>query len=503
MLRCRHYKGTSVAPGLWLRGNVPMKKASFFIFALALSTCSKSPGMLEEVLNSGELRVITLNSPTTVYPKGQGYEGPEYLLVKGFAEHLSEKYSRSIEVQLVTADHYSDLLPGVESHAFHIAAAGLAMTPERQQRVAFGPSYQEIRHQLVYRMQNRRPRSIADLQGKNLEIVAGSAHAAKLGQSRSEFPNLTWSENPTSATADLLRAVADKRIDFTIVDSTAFDLHRDDLPGLGVAMELGSGEQLAWAFSRQGTDKLRAEADEYFASIRESGRLEQIMDRYYAHRDGMNPQIRRNFTRRYETHFKNYRALFRQAGRNTQLDWRLLAAIAYQESQWDPNAVSPTGVKGLMMLTKATADVMKIADREDPAQSIAAGARYLVRLQKRFRHVAEPDRTWLALAAYNIGYGHVLDAQQIVRIQGGNPNLWVDVKQALPLLTQAKWHSQVRHGYARGRAPVLYVEKVRRYYELLKSLTPNEDIVEEPFEDLLPFEPALRAATPRPDVPRI
>ena len=310
MLRCRHNKGTSVTYAPRVRGNVPMKKASFLIFALALSTCSKSPGMLEEVLNSGELRVITLNSPTTVYYAGMGYEGPEYLLVKGFAEHLSKKYNRSIEVHLVTADHYSDLLPGVESRAFHFAAAGLAMTPERQQRVAFGPSYQEIKHQLVYRMQNGKPRSIADLQGKKLEIVAGSAFTAKLGQSRGQFPNLAWSENPNVAAVDLLRAVADKHIDFTIVDSTAFNLHRDDLPSLGVAMELGSGEKLAWAFSQRGTHKLRAEADEYFAAIRESGRLEQIMDRYYAHRDGMNPQNRRNFTRRYETRFRNYRELF-------------------------------------------------------------------------------------------------------------------------------------------------------------------------------------------------
>jgi len=377
------------------------------------------------------------------------------------------------------------------------------MTPERQQRIAFGPSYQEIKHQLVYRMQNGKPRSIADLQGRKLEIVAGSAHAAKLDQSRNQFPDLAWSENPHSAAADLLRAVADKNIDFTIVDSTAFDLQRDDLPGLGVAMELGSGEQLAWAFSQRDTNKLRAEADEYFAAIRESGRLEQIMDRYYAHRDEMKPQNRKNFTHHYATRFPNYQELFRQAGRNTQLDWRLLAAIAYQESHWDPDAVSPTGVKGLMMLTKATADIMKITDREDPAQSIAAGARYLARLQKRFGQVAEPDRTWLALAAYNIGYGHVLDARQIVRIQGGNPDLWVDVKQALPLLTQSKWHSQVRYGYARGKAPVIYVEKVRRYYELMKSLAPTTDLSEVPFENLARYAPALRAATPKQEAPRI
>lgn len=458
--------------------------------------------MLEEVLNSGELRVITLNSPTTVYQAGRGYEGPEYLLVKGFAEHLSTKYQRSIDVHLTTTDRYSELLPAIENREFHFAAAGLAMTPERQQQVAFGPTYQQVKHQLIYRRQNRKPQSIADLQGKKLEIVAGSAYAAKLGQRRNQFPNLTWSEDPHSKPADLLRAVADKRIDFTIVDSTAFDLHRNYIPGLAVAMELGSGERLAWAFNLQGTDQLRAEAEEYFASIEESGRLEQIMDRYYGHRDDMSQLSRRTFANHYDTRLKNYRELFRQAGKNTQLDWRLLAAIGYQESHWDPTAVSPTGVKGLMMLTKATAEVMNVENREDPAQSIAAGARYLVRLQKRLHNVPEPDRTWLALAAYNIGYAHLLDAQQIVRIQGGNPHLWVDVKKALPLLAQRKWNQQLRYGYARGWAPVRYVDNIRMYYELLKSLTPNNDIVEAPLDDLMPYEPALRAATQKQDPPR-
>jgi membrane-bound lytic murein transglycosylase F len=480
-----------------------MKKATILIFALAVSTCSRSPGMLEEVLNSGELRVITRNSPTTVYQGGRGYEGPEYLLVKGFAEYLSAKYRRSIDVHLTTADRYSDILPAIESREYHFAAAGLAVTPEREQQVAFGPAYQEVKQQLIYRIQNRKPRSIADLEGKKLEIVAGSANAAKLGERRSQFPNLAWSENPTSEAADLLRAVADKRIDFTIVDSASFDLHRNYLPGLAVAMELGTGERLAWAFNRYGTDKLRAEAANYFAEISQSGRLEQILDRYYGHSDEMSQLSRRTFTRHYDTRLRSYRALFRQAGRTTQLDWRLLAAMGYQESHWDPAAVSPTGVKGLMMLTKATADIMKVENREDPAQSIAAGARYLVRLQKRLHHIPEPDRTWLALAAYNIGYAHLLDAQQIVRIQGGNPHLWVDVKKALPLLTQSKWNRQVRYGYARGRTAVEYVDNIRRYYELLKWLTPNTDIVEKPFDDLLPFEPSLQAAAPARVMPRI
>jgi membrane-bound lytic murein transglycosylase F len=128
-----------------------------------------------------------------------------------------------------------------------------------------------------------------------------------------------------------------------------------------------------------------------------------------------------------------------------------------------------------MMLTKATADYLDIDDRMDPETSISGGARFYARqLERMPDSVEEPDRTWMALAAYNVGFNHIKDARQIVEWQGGDPDKWLDVSNALPLLAQRKWYSRVPFGYARGWEPVLYVNNIRAYYNIISWLTENE-----------------------------
>lgn len=157
-----------------------------------------------------------------------------------------------------------------------------------------------------------------------------------------------------------------------------------------------------------------------------------------------------------------YQPLFQKYA--TAFDWRLLAAIAYQESHWNPLATSPTGVRGLMMLTRATADGLGVNDRLDPEESIQGGALYLQRLMAKIpATVPEDERIWFALAAYNIGWGHMLDARKLTKMQSGNPDSWVDVKQRLPMLSQKRYYPQLTYGYARGREAYNYVENIRRY----------------------------------------
>jgi len=159
----------------------------------------------------------------------------------------------------------------------------------------------------------------------------------------------------------------------------------------------------------------------------------------------------------------------------TSIDWRLLAAISYQESHWNEKAISPTGVKGLMMLTQATAKDLGVKDRTQARDSIDGGARYLKqRIAIIPERVLEPDRTWFALASYNIGFGHLNDARILTQQLGKNPDKWIDVKQFLPLLSQEKWYSQTRHGYARGKEPVRYVSNIRSYLDLLIWNTNNK-----------------------------
>ena len=134
-----------------------------------------------------------------------------------------------------------------------------------------------------------------------------------------------------------------------------------------------------------------------------------------------------------------------------------------------------------MMLTQDTADYLGIDNREDPGASIAGGAQYYARQTERVADtVGEPDRSWMALAAYNVGFNHIKDARMITEWQGGDPDIWVDISTALPLLAQRKWYSQVPYGYARGWEPVLYVNNIRAYYNILIWLTEQE---EQPAED--------------------
>jgi membrane-bound lytic murein transglycosylase F len=152
----------------------------------------------------------------------------------------------------------------------------------------------------------------------------------------------------------------------------------------------------------------------------------------------------------------------------------VLAAIGYQESHWDPEAISRTGVRGLMMLTEDTAASLNVTDRQNPAQSISGGARYFAQILKLLpEQIKQPERTWFALAAYNQGISHLEDARQLVAASGGDPDRWLDVRNALPLLSRPQWFTQTRAGYARGREAVNFVSNVRNYYDILSWLSNN------------------------------
>jgi membrane-bound lytic murein transglycosylase F len=153
----------------------------------------------------------------------------------------------------------------------------------------------------------------------------------------------------------------------------------------------------------------------------------------------------------------------------------LLAAIGYQESTWDPEAISPTGVRGIMMLTEETAGVLGVEDRTNPEESIRGGARYFADIVTRIpAQIPEPDRTWFALAAYNMGYGHVLDARRITRSRGGNADRWLEVRPNIKLLADPEHCTAARHGCARGGETVYFVDNIRAYYNVLAWLAPRE-----------------------------
>lgn len=424
---------------------------------------------LERVLRRGSLVVATRNSATSHYigPNGEP-TGFEYELARRFADYL--------DVSLTIRDipSFDELLPAMKQGRADLAAAGLAITPTRSRVVDFGPAYQETRLQVVYRAGAERPREVDDLVGRDIAVIAGSSYAETLQELSSEYPDLAWREVPGVGIEGLFERVADGRIDYTIADSNIVAIHRRYFPQVRPAFTLGEPQSLAWAFHPHDR-ALREAAGRFFEELETSGRLTALLERHYAHVEDFDFVGVHTFLRHVEQRLPSVRVLFEEAAEKSQVDWRLLAAIGYQESHWNANAVSPTGVRGLMMLTLQTAEHLGIENRLDPRSSVFGGARYLKRIRARLpERITEPDRTWLALAAYNIGMGHLEDARIITEIRGGNPDRWLDLKDNLPLLSDKDWYSRVQYGYARGREPVQYVENIRSYYDILVWLVDRE-----------------------------
>ena len=448
------------------------------ILAALIGTCSSPPSMLDQVIQQGELRVVTRDTPTSYFVGPDGPAGPEYDLVRGFAEELG------VTLVIETVESISEILPHVNEGKSHMAAAGLSMTDSRREYLSFGHPYNSVDMHLIYKLGSGKPRAIDETYGRHIEVVASSSHSDMMDSLSVVYPDLDWSENADVEVVDLLEKVARGELDFTIADSTEFNIQRHFYPDLRIALDLEVGDPIAWAFRKDDGDSLLARADEYLIDAKRDGFVAQVNDRYFGHTEKFDYVGTRAFIRHFESRLPRYRELFETAADNAALDWRLVAAIGYQESHWRSHAVSPTGVRGIMMLTQATADYLDIEDRMDPASSIFGGARFFARQTERIPDsVDEPDRTWMALAAYNVGFNHIKDARQIVEWQGGDPDTWLDLSQALPLLAKQKWYSRVPYGYARGWEPVLYVNNIRNYYNIIKWLTENEAAPEEEIEE--------------------
>ncbi|MCU7915053.1 MAG: membrane-bound lytic murein transglycosylase MltF [Candidatus Thiodiazotropha sp. (ex Gloverina cf. vestifex)] len=437
--------------------------------------CSIPPPLVDRIKAAGELIVVTRNSGTTLYEGPEGLTGFEYDLVQLFAEELG------VKPHFIIPKRFDDLLPRVINGDAHLAAAGLTVTPDRVSKIRFGPAYQEITQQIIYRQGKRRPRKIEDLIGGKLVILAGSSHEEELLRLKPSYPELTWESRSDLESAELMQMVYNNQIDYTIADSNEFAITRRFMPNLGVAFDLTQPQSLAWAMAHAEDASLFNTMNQFFDRIAEDGTLEQLIERYYGHIGRLNFVELKTFVKHFEKRLPKYIAYFKEAAEITDIDWRMLAAIGYQESHWDPKAKSPTGVRGIMMMTLASAKQMKIESRLDPQQSIIGGGKYLRYIEKRLpERIQEPDRLWLTLAGYNVGFGHLEDARILTEHLDGDPDKWADVKKHLPKLSLKKWNSTLKHGYARGNEPVNYVDNIRAYYELMrwqlrKQAASNED----------------------------
>lgn len=441
---------------------------SVILAVLLLANCSKQPekSTLERVLNRGYVNVGTLFGANSYYIGAEGPEGFEYELAQQYADYLG------VELKIVPSYSLNELFPKLENGDVDLLAAGLAVTDERLQNYDFAPSYDTITQKLVFKQGNKRPRKIEDLTG-TLTVVEDSSHVENLRKLKARFPELVWRETTEQDSGELLMDVLDGEIDYTVVDSNLLAINRRYYPDISIGFTINQPENLAWLVDKYSDDSILASLIEFFGQVQQDGSLLTLSDKYYGHIQKFNYVDTQAFLAAIEQKLPRYFPLFEKYGQD--IDWRLLAAISYQESHWNPKARSHTGVRGMMMLTLPTAKQMGVKSRLDPEQSIRGGARYFKKLIDRIpARIPSPDRVWFALASYNIGFGHVNDARIITEQQGGDPDRWVDVKPRLPLLKKKKFYRKTKYGYARGDEAVNYVENIRRYYHTLTYIDDRE-----------------------------
>lgn len=460
-----------MTPGRWsfsysarrfrhLRGRPALRLIAAALALLFLTSGHHKLTEIERVIERGKLVMLTINGATTYYLGPSGEQGFEYDLARRFARFVG------VPLEVLALPSIDALPAALEERRGDFMAANLSRTAERQRSLRFGPVYDIVQPVVVYRRGSRRPRAPEDMVGGRLAIIGGTSYGQFLEPWRERF-GLEWETREQASVEDLLEAVSDEEIDYTIIDSNIYDLNRRYFPAVRSGFEIDQPQPLAWAARLSDDDTLTQKMREFFGRPATVDSLAALRDRYFSHVEEYEPVGTFTFMDQMRERLPAVRPLFEQASVETGLDWRLLAAVGYQESHWNPDAVSRTGVRGLMMLTRPTARQLGV-DRTDPEQSALGGARYLASMIERLPdRIQRPDRLWLALAAYNIGLGHLEDARVLTEQRGGDPDRWVDVRETLPLLTQQRWFSQTRFGYARGYEAVDYVENIRTFYEIL------------------------------------
>jgi len=450
-------------------GRRPLGWAGLLLIPILLIACDR-PKVDEYLrpltLQTGTLTVVTRNIPTAYYYGPEGETGFEYDLVRALANDLG------LKLKLIVAGSVSEMLAIMAGNRADLAAGGLTRTPERERCFTFGPDYYPVRQQLVYRRGMPHPHNFEELQKYEPLILARSSYVERLRELKKHYPGLHWRTTNDFSTDQLLEQVWEKELGLTVADSNILAINRRFYPELEIAFPLGPKQTLAWIINPR-LSRLRHRLKKWFPEIIADGRWDEIRERYYSHVEFFDYVDIKVFTRRIRTLLPAYRPLFEKYGSRYRLPWTLLAAKAYQESHWNPLATSPTGVRGIMMLTETTAVEMGVENRLDPEQSIRGGAAYFRKLLDRVPAGYHGHDRWnVALAAYNVGLGHIYDARRLARQRGRNPNFWLTLKEVLPLLSQERYYKRLPYGYARGIEPVLYVTRVNNYREILeKQLT--------------------------------
>lgn len=443
---------------------LPLKYVIFFpiiVVLFTLGSCAeKEKDRLSTIKATEQLTVITRNNAHSYYTYRGKAMGFEYDLAGVFANYLG------VDLKVKTT-RWRDMINALNKERGDFIAASMTITPSRKKMVDFSNEYLSIQQRVVVHKDNYTIKSLADLNGKIIHVRGDTSYEQRLSELQKEGVDLAIKCHDDIPTEELIRQVAEKKIEVTVADSNIAFLNRRYYPNIKISIPIEEPQSLGWAV-KKGEKALLSAINDFFNSIKTDRTFEDIYNSYYGNVEVFDRFDLQKFHQSLKTTLPKYKSIIEKVARKYGFDWRLIAAIIYQESHFDPQASSHRGVRGLMQLTKRTAEEMGVTDRLDPEQSIMGGVKYLKKLHHRYEKAQGFDRMLITLASYNVGPGHVADAQRIAREKGLNPYKWSSLEQTLPLLCYARYIKMSKHGYCRGTEPVRYVNRILTYFDILR-----------------------------------
>lgn len=415
----------------------------------------------QRIINKGYLNYGTRISLLAYFDDGASEIGVEYQLLQQFCEQ------NDLQLQVLVYPNNSEMFSALELGRIDVAGGHLTITEKRQQRFNFSRPFAHSSIKVVTWSKWKNIKSLADLKHAKGAIVADSSYQEFIQQQDIQFEHL--SDDNQKNLFELIGMVSKKQLDFTLADSEIIEIYDKFFPNLLFPLQLTEPTGIAFALNRTDSHRLKQRLDLMLEKTQVDGRLQQFREQIIQQIPKLKTTQTIAFLTYLYTRWSNLRTLFKQTAAQHDFNFLLLAAISYQESHWNSKAVSPTGVRGLMMLTQRTAKEVGISDRNDPQQSLIGGIRYFKKLYAKFpERISPQDRIAFALASYNMGYRHLEDARILTQRNHKDPDLWTAVEPFLRQLNQPKIGKTLKWGVADGETAANYVNNIFTYWQMLR-----------------------------------
>lgn len=428
---------------------------------------------LQQIARSGELRVLIADEPDSQFVFNRQHYGFEYELLARYAENLG------VELKLSVVP-YGEIFTLLQGGQGDIAVGGIVESGFVDRVSQPTMPWYRAKTAVVYQRGTPPPSSVNDFQSVPVKAAARYYEIDVLNEINLQDDHRTEYQ--------LLSDVGQGKERYVLSTDYRTLAAKHYLPNLNRSFVLPHKVNIVWALPKRYDPALLVSVNAFLRQAVIEGLPERLADAYFRSPSRLSTYDVLAVHRNIETVLPGLEYAFRRAARRGDIDWQLLAAISYQESHWRNDALSPTGVRGIMQLTTETATHLGVEDRMDMSKTIDAAAIYIKQLRDRLpKSINEPERTWFAVGAYNVGLKHVLNAYNKALKEGKDATRWQTIGALLPQL--------YGEPFPQGSQAKKYVERVQIFTDILRfyDLHLRPEIDYNTVEALVPA-PGLKSA---------